>query len=57
MSDLTASAAPARPATAEKLKFYGIWIAAALLLLVLPRIFSSGGSLTTFSLIGVSIIF
>jgi branched-chain amino acid transport system permease protein len=57
MSDLISSAAPARPVIAEKLKFYGIWIAAALLLLVLPKIFSSGGSLTTFSLIGVSIIF
>jgi branched-chain amino acid transport system permease protein len=57
MSDLISSAAPARPVIAEQLKFYGIWIAAALLLLVLPKIFSSGGSLTTFSLIGVSIIF
>jgi branched-chain amino acid transport system permease protein len=42
---------------AEKLKFYGIWIAAVLVLLVLPRIFTSGSSLTTFSLIGISIIF
>jgi branched-chain amino acid transport system permease protein len=57
MSDLTSSAAPPRPIMAEKLKFYGIWIATAVLLLVLPKIFSSGGSLTTFSLIGVSIIF
>jgi branched-chain amino acid transport system permease protein len=56
MSDLS-SAAPPRPLMAEKLKFYGIWIATALVLLVLPKIFSSGGSLTTFSLIGVSIIF
>ena len=57
MSDLTSSAAPPRPVTTEKLKFYGIWIAAALLLMVLPKIFSSGGALTTFSLIGVSVIF
>ena len=57
MSDLTASAAPPRPATAERLKFYGLWVAAALMLLLLPRMFSSGGSLTTFSLIGISIIF
>jgi branched-chain amino acid transport system permease protein len=57
MSDLISSAAPPHPAMTEKLKFYAIWIAAALLLLVLPKIFSSGGSLTTFSLIGVSIIF
>jgi branched-chain amino acid transport system permease protein len=57
MSDLISSAAPSRPIMSEKLKFYAIWIAAALILLVLPKIFSSGGSLTTFSLIGVSIIF
>lgn len=57
MSDLISSAAPPRPATAEKLKFYGMWIAAVLVLLVLPRMFTSGGSLTTFSLIGISIIF
>jgi branched-chain amino acid transport system permease protein len=57
MSDLISSAAPPRPATAEKLKFYGLWIAAVLVLLVLPRIFTSGGSLTTFSLIGISAIF
>ena len=42
---------------ADKLRFYGLWVAAAIVLLVLPKIFSSGGSLTTFSLIGISIIF
>jgi branched-chain amino acid transport system permease protein len=57
MSELIATAAPPLPAAAEKLKFYGLWIAAGLVLLLLPRIFSSGGSLTTFSLIGISIIF
>ena len=57
MSDLTSSAAPPRPLAAEKLKFYGVWIAAALLLIILPKIFSSGAALTTFSLIGISIIF
>ena len=57
MSELAASAAPPLPAAAEKLKFYGLWVAAALALLLLPYIFSSGGSLTTFSLIGISIIF
>jgi branched-chain amino acid transport system permease protein len=57
MTELTSSVAPPHPALSEKLKFYGIWIAAALLLLVLPTIFSSGGALTTFSLIGISIIF
>lgn len=57
MTDISASAAPPRPTTTDQLKFYAGWIAAAVLLLVLPKIFSSGGSLTTFSLIGISIIF
>ncbi len=57
MSEIASSAASAPSATAEKAKFYGMWIATALVLLVLPKIFSSGGSLTTFSLIGISIIF
>ena len=51
------AAAPPLPATADRLKFYGIWIAAALALIVLPKLFSSGSSLTTFSLVGISIIF
>lgn len=57
MSDVITSAAPPRPATTDKLKFYGLWIAAVIALLLLPKVFSSGGSLTTFSLIGISIIF
>jgi branched-chain amino acid transport system permease protein len=57
MSDMTSSAAPPLPALTEKLKFYGLWLAAAIVLLLLPRISGSGGSLTTFSLIGISIIF
>ncbi|MCR6737104.1 MAG: branched-chain amino acid ABC transporter permease [Afipia sp.] len=57
MSDITARVAPPPPTTTEKLKFYGLWIAGAILLLLLPKVFSSGGSLTTFSLIGISIIF
>jgi branched-chain amino acid transport system permease protein len=57
MSEITASIAPPLPAAAEKLKFYCLWLAAAIALLLLPQIFSSGGSLTTFSLIGISIIF
>jgi branched-chain amino acid transport system permease protein len=56
MTDI-ASIAPPSPAVSDRLKFYGIWIAAVLALLLLPRLFSSGGSLTTFSLIGISIIF
>jgi branched-chain amino acid transport system permease protein len=37
--------------------FYAIWLMAALALVVLPLVFSSGGSLTSFSLIGIAIIF
>lgn len=37
--------------------FYGVWLIAAVALVVLPLVFSSGGSLTSFSLIGISIIF
>src|SRR4051812_18620224 len=57
MSELTALAAPPLPTAAEKLKFYGLWVAAGAVLLLLPNMFTSGGSLTTFSLIGISIIF
>jgi branched-chain amino acid transport system permease protein len=57
MSDIVSAAAPPLPTAAEKLKFYGIWVATALVLLLLPGIFSSGAALTTFSLIGISIIF
>ena len=57
MTETTSSVAPPTPAAAEKLKFYGLWVGAAIVLLLLPKLFSSGGSLTTFSLIGISIIF
>ncbi|WP_407157752.1 branched-chain amino acid ABC transporter permease [Bradyrhizobium sp. STM 3557] len=39
------------------LSFYAIWLSAAVALIVLPLLFSSGGSLTSFSLIGIAIIF
>jgi branched-chain amino acid transport system permease protein len=39
------------------LRFYAIWLVAAAALVVLPLLFSSGGSLTSFSLIGIAIIF
>lgn len=57
MTDIAATVAPPRPTAATQFKFYGMWIAAAAALLLLPKIFPSGGSLTTFSLIGISIIF
>jgi branched-chain amino acid transport system permease protein len=57
MSDLSKVAAPPRSVGTTKLRFYGSWIATAIALLALPHVFSSGGSVTTFSLIGISIIF
>ena len=57
MTELTQSVAPPHPPLSEKLKFYGLWVAAAAVLIVLPKLFGSGGALTTFSLIGISIIF
>src|SRR5580704_9277933 len=57
MSEIALSAAPPLPSVADKLKFYGLWIAAALVLMALPNLFSSGSALSTFSLIGISIIF
>jgi branched-chain amino acid transport system permease protein len=57
MSDATMTIAPPAPSASDRLKFYGLWIVAAAALVILPKIFSSGGSLTTFSLIGISIIF
>ena len=57
MSEIASSVAPPLPTATEKLKFYGLFVAVAVALLLLPRIFGSGGSLTTFSLIGISIIF
>jgi len=57
MSDVSNVAAAPRSVSSKKWRFYGSWIATASALLALPYIFSSGGSLTTFSLIGISIIF
>ena len=58
MSGVAISAPHTRPATrSQNLRFYGIWVIAAIALVILPLIFSSGGSLTSFSLIGISIVF
>src|SRR6202522_933383 len=57
MSDLSNVAAPPDSPGAAKLRFYGLWIATAVVLVVLPYIFRSGGALTAFSLVGISIIF
>ncbi len=39
------------------LRRYGVWIAAAALILVLPQVFSSGTSITKMSVMGVMIVF
>jgi len=57
MTVTSLDAAPPLPTAAEKSKFYGLWVATATALLALPHLFGSGGSLTMFSLIGISIIF
>ncbi|MCX7320350.1 MAG: branched-chain amino acid ABC transporter permease, partial [Hyphomicrobiales bacterium] len=54
MSDATMTIAPPVPSASDRLKFFGVWVIAAAALIILPKIFSSGGSLTTFSLIGIS---
>lgn len=41
----------------NQIKTYGVWIAAALLLVILPYIFPSGASITTLCLMGIMIIF
>lgn len=57
MSEIIKTVAPPLPTAAEKLRSNGIWVTAALMLVLLPNIFTSGGALTTFCLIGISIIF
>jgi branched-chain amino acid transport system permease protein len=52
----TSTNSTAKPA-AEALRFYGIWLIGIIALIVLPLVFSSGGSLTSFSLIGIAIVF
>jgi branched-chain amino acid transport system permease protein len=57
MSDTASAVAPPLPSVADKLKFYGLWLVTAAVLVLLPYVFGSGSSLTTFCLIGISIIF
>ncbi len=56
MSEATALPAEEAP-SGSRVQFYGIWVVAAAALIALPLIFSSGGSLTSFSLIGIAIVF
>jgi branched-chain amino acid transport system permease protein len=58
MSEAPTAPRPAAQTHAgRRFSFYGIWLIAAAALIVLPLIFSSGGSLTSFSLIGIAIVF
>lgn len=52
----TSANSATRPAV-DALRFYGVWLIGIVALIVLPLVFSSGGSLTSFSLIGIAIVF
>src|SRR5919197_5612657 len=41
----------------DRLKRYAVWIAAALVMIVLPKIFTSGAAITTLCLMGVMVVF
>jgi branched-chain amino acid transport system permease protein len=56
-STVTSASEIAATPAGQNLRFYGLWVIAAIALVVLPLIFSSGGSITSFSLIGIAIIF
>ncbi|WP_315718966.1 MULTISPECIES: branched-chain amino acid ABC transporter permease [unclassified Bradyrhizobium] len=58
MTAAVTSASPmsAKPAGSH-LRFYAIWLIGIAVLIILPQLFSSGGSLTSFSLIGIAIVF
>ncbi|MGJ4993974.1 branched-chain amino acid ABC transporter permease [Bradyrhizobium sp. HKCCYLS3077] len=58
MTSAVTSAPPmsAKPAGSH-LRFYAIWLLGVVVLVILPLLFSSGGSLTSFSLIGIAIVF
>lgn len=57
MSDTTASAASRSLSAMDLAKRYGIWVIAAAIMLVLPKIFTSGAALTTMCLMGIMIVF
>ncbi len=60
MSDTTKSMPAAAGGASDivaRIKRYGVWIAAAAVLLVLPYIFPSGAAITTMCLMGIMIIF
>ncbi|MTV16592.1 MULTISPECIES: branched-chain amino acid ABC transporter permease [Bradyrhizobium] len=53
----TPSIAAAKQEPGSALSFYAVWLLAAVALVALPLVFGAGGSLTSFSLIGIAIIF
>ena len=57
MSDISAPVLRPRSLVSETIRFYGMWIVVAVVLLALPQVFPSVGALTTLSLMGISIIF
>ncbi|WP_315736675.1 branched-chain amino acid ABC transporter permease [Bradyrhizobium sp. SZCCHNR1093] len=52
----SASHLAAKPA-GSRLRFYAVWLIGVAVLIVLPLLFNSGGSLTSFNLIGIAIVF
>src|ERR1700754_3833537 len=57
MSAATTATNGSSSSAADNLRFYGVWLVGIVALILLPMVFSSGGSLTSFSLIGIAIIF
>jgi len=53
----TSTSKVAADTSGGSLRFYSVWLLGIAALIVLPMIFSSGGSLTSFSLIGIAIVF
>ncbi|MCW0233289.1 MAG: branched-chain amino acid ABC transporter permease [Ferrovibrio sp.] len=56
MSSTILAAARPNPVL-DLLRRYGVWIAAAGLMILLPKVFSSGAALTTMCLMGIMIVF
>jgi branched-chain amino acid transport system permease protein len=56
MTDTTLAALRGNPAL-DLLRRYGIWVIALIVMLVLPKIFTSGAALTTMCLMGIMIVF
>ena len=57
MTTTTSTPKLAADPAGDNFRFYGVWLAGIVALIVLPLVFSSGGSLTSFSLIGIAIVF